>query len=304
MKILVTDGMEKSAVQDLKNSGYEVVEQFYPPDKLKQQIKNFDVIIVRSTTKITKEIIDAALETKVLKLIIRGGVGIDNIDIDYAAKNNITVKNTPLASSISVAELALGQMISLARFTYISNITMREGKWNKKEYTGTELYGKTLGLLGFGRISLELAKRAHAIGMKVIYNNRSGEKSGFPDFQYASFEELISTSDFISIHTPAMLDNRPLLSTEEFSKMKDHVFIVNAARGGIIDEEALIDALDSGKVAAAALDVFSKEPPTNERLYKHEKVSLTPHIAGSTEEAQQRIGEEIVSIIKEAYTEA
>lgn len=297
-KILVTDGMEQLAIEDLRNSGYEVIEQFYPLEELKEQIKNFDVVVVRSATKITKEVIDAAITTKNLKLVIRGGVGIDNIDIMYAQEHDIVVKNTPLASSISVAELALGQMFSLARFTYISNITMHEGKWNKKQYEGTELYGKTLGLLGFGRISVELAKRAHAIGMKVVYTNTSGGKSGYPDYQYLSFDELLKTSDFISIHTPAMVDNKPLLGADELQQMKDGVFLINCARGGIIDEEALLNALDSGKVAAAALDVFAQEPLKNERLSNHEKLALTPHIGGSTKEAQTRIGEEIVSIIK------
>lgn len=300
-RILITDGMEASAVDELKALGFEVVQQFFPLEELKKQVQLFDCIVVRSATKITREVIDAAVITNRLKLIIRGGVGIDNIDLEYATEHNILVKNTPLASSISVAELALGQMISLARFTYISNVTMREGKWNKKQYTGMELYGKTLGLLGFGRISIELAKRAHAIGMKIIYNNRSGEKPGFPDYHYASFDNLLSKSDFISIHTPAMVDDTPLIGTAEFKKMKDKVFLINCARGGLIDEEALLDALDSGKVASAALDVFSKEPISNERLYKHEKISLTPHIGGSTEEAQFRIGEEIVSIIKNTF---
>jgi len=297
-RVLVTDGMEQLAIDDLRNSGYEVIEQFYPIEELKEQVKHFDVVVVRSATKITKDVIDAANTTNRLKLVIRGGVGIDNIDAKYAQEHNIAVKNTPLASSISVAELALGQMFSLARFTYISNVTMREGKWNKKQYEGTELYGKTLGLLGFGRISVELAKRAHAIGMKVVYNNTSGEKSGYPDYHYVSFDDLLATSDFISIHTPAMVDNKPLIGVDEFNKMKDGVFVINCARGGIIDEESLINALDSGKVAAAALDVFAQEPLKNEKLYKHEKVALTPHIGGSTKEAQSRIGEEIVSIVK------
>jgi D-3-phosphoglycerate dehydrogenase len=286
--------MDKSS----KDLGYDVIEQFYPPEELKEEIKNVDIVIVRSATKIRKDIIDAATETNRLKLVIRGGVGVDNIDVSYAEEKGIQVKNTPLASSISVAELTIGHMFSLARYLYISNVTMREGKWNKKQYEGSELYGKTLGLIGFGRISVEVAKRAHALGMKVIYTNRSGEKSGYPDFTYTSFDNLISSADYISIHTPATKDNNPLLGEAEFNNMKDGVFIVDCARGGIIDEEALIVALDSGKVAGAALDVFEKEPTTNERLYKHEKVSLSPHIGGSTKEAQGRIGEEIVSIVK------
>lgn len=298
MRILIADGMEMSGVNELIGLGHEVFEQFYPPEELKKQIKNVDIIVVRSATKITKEIIDAANETNRLKLIIRGGVGVDNIDVEYANMHNIEVKNTPLSSTISVAELTLGQMLSLARFTFISNITMHEGKWNKKQYEGIELYGKTLGLIGFGRISVEVAKRAYALGMNIIYTNRSGEKNCFPDYKYVEIDELLRTSDFISIHTPAMVDNKPLIGESEFNKMKDGVYVINNARGGIIDEDALLFALDSGKVAAAAIDVYSKEPLENQKLIKHEKLALTPHIGGSTKEAQLRIGEEIVSIIK------
>ena len=299
LRILVTDGMDKRGIDELRNSGFEVIEKFYPPEELMEMVKDIDVIVVRSATKITREIIHSASMTKRLKLIIRAGVGIDNIDAKYGNECNIDVRNTPLASSISVAELTIGQMFSLARFTYISNVTMRQGKWNKKEYEGTELFGKTLGLIGFGRISLEVAKRALALGMKVIYTNRSGENTSYPEYKYLSFEQILSESDFISIHTPAMKDNQPLIGEAEIKKMKNGVFLINLARGGIVNEEALLNALDSGKVAGAALDVFTEEPIKNERLYKHDRIALTPHIGGSTKEAQERIGEEIVSIIKD-----
>lgn len=301
VRILVTDGMDKAGVEDLKNSGFEVVEQFYEPEELAQQLKNFNAVVVRSATKVRAPIIDAALQTKNLSLVVRGGVGVDNIDVAYASERGITVANTPNSSSASVAELVIGHMLCLARYIHIANVTMREGQWNKKKYEGIELAGKTLGLIGFGRIAIETAKRAHALGMKVIYTNKSGEKEGYPNYKYTSMDELLEKSDFISLHMPALADKKPIVGEAEFAKMKDGVYIVNCARGGLVYELALLNALDSGKVAGAALDVFEEEPTKNEALYTHPNVSVTPHIGGSTAEAQERIGEEIVSIIKEHF---
>jgi D-3-phosphoglycerate dehydrogenase len=300
IRILVTDGMEQAAIQELKNSGFEVVEQFYEVEELKQQIKEFDVIVVRSATKVREPIIDAALETGRLKLIIRGGVGVDNIDVEYAKSKGITVANTPNASSASVAELAIGHMFCIARYMHIANHTMRQGKWEKKHYEGIELAGKKLGLIGYGRIAKETAKRARALGMTVVYTNRSGDQKD-PDFKYVTMDELLAVSDFISLHIPGSKDKKAVLGEAEFAKMKDGVFIVNCARGGVVCEDALIKALDSGKVAAAALDVFAEEPTKNEAIYTHTKISMTPHIGASTLEAQERIGEEIVSIIKNHF---
>lgn len=300
VRILVADGMEQAAINELKNSGFEVVEQFYEVEELKQQIKEYDVIVVRSATKVREPIIDAALETGRLKLIIRGGVGVDNIDVEYAKSKGITVANTPNASSASVAELAIGHMFCIARYIHIANHTMRQGKWEKKHYEGIELAGKNLGLIGYGRIAKETAKKAMALGMKVVYTNRSGDQND-PDFKYVTMDELLAKSDFISLHIPGSKDKKAVIGEAEFAKMKDGVFIVNAARGGVVCEDALIKALDSGKVAAAALDVFADEPTKNEAIYTHPKISLTPHIGASTAEAQERIGEEIVSIIKNHF---
>ncbi len=297
-KILVTDGIEKSAAEELKKLGHDIVERYYAPDELKEQVKGFDAIIVRSATKVTKEVIDSALEARRLKLIIRGGVGVDNIDVAYAMENGIDVANTPNASSRAVAELAIGHMFALARYIYISNVSMRDGKWDKKKYEGIELSGKTLGLVGFGRIARETAKLAKAIGMKVMYNTRSGKKEGCDEFEFVPMEELLAKSDFISLHIPYDKKQGTLIGAREFEMMKDGVFLVNCARGGVVDEEALLAALDSGKVAAAALDVFEQEPTTNERLFRNSKVCLTPHIGASTVEAQERIGKEIVEIVK------
>lgn len=300
-KILVTDGMDKKAAQQLKDMGHELVEQHYEVEELKEQLKSFDAVIIRSATKLRQEIIDATLETKTLKLIIRAGVGLDNIDVAYAMENGIQVNNTPNASSASVAELAIGHMFSLSRFLYISNVTMRNGEWNKKAYKGIELAGKTLGLIGFGRIAKETARMAHALGMKVLYSNRSGAKEGYDQYTFASMDELLKQSDFISLHIPFNKETGAVIGKKEFEMMKDGVYLVNCARGGVVDEAALIEALDSGKVAAAAIDVFEEEPTKNEKLYTHDKVSLTPHIGASTKEAQSRIGEEIVEIIKNFF---
>lgn len=298
IRILAADGMEASAIRTLEESGFEVVNEHYELPELMEKIKEFDVVVVRSATKIREPLIDEALKTGRLKLVIRGGVGVDNIDVKYAEEKGISVRNTPNASSASVAELAIGHMFNIARHIHIANVTMREGKWNKKHYEGIELSGKTLGLIGFGRIAKEVAKRADALGMKVIYTNRSGHKPENDPFRYVTMEELYKEADFISLHMPKIADRPHLIGKEEIEKMKDGVYLVNTARGGLIDEEALCDALDRGKVTAAAVDVFKEEPTKNERIYTHEKISLTPHTGASTVEAQLRIGEEIISIIK------
>lgn len=299
IKILVTDGMDKGAVSTLKDMGHEVVEQFFEPEELKEQAKNFNVMIVRSATKVRKEIIDEALKTANLKLIIRGGVGLDNIDVSYAESQGIKVRNTPKASSSAVAELALGHMFSLARFIGIANVTMREGKWNKKQYKGIELSGKTLGLIGFGRSGRELAKKAKALEMKVIYTDILGPAKDCPEYSFVSLDQLFTDSDFISLHIPGSKDKSPVIGKPELSKMKDGVYLINCARGSVLDEAALLEALNSGKLAGAGIDVYPEEPPQNSELISHERVSLTPHIGAATREAQKRIGQEIISIIKE-----
>ena len=299
MRILASDGMEKNAVAALRAQGHEVVEQFYEPAELAEQVKNFDVLVVRSATKVRVPIIDAACETGKLKLIIRGGVGVDNIDVKYAEANGITVKNTPKASSQSVAELAMGHMFSCARYLSIAGHTMREGKWEKKAYgKGIELQGKTLGIVGFGRIGQHLGVMAKAIGMDVIafdifHIPGIEEQLGIP---YVEMDELLAKSDFISVHAPAV-DGGALINAERIEKMKDGVCIINTSRGTNVDEAALLAALESGKVRAAGLDVYADEPASNAALYSHPMVSCTPHIGAATVEAQKRIGAEIVDII-------
>lgn len=298
MRILVTDGMDQGSVAALREMGHQVEEQFYPPEELGTALQAFDAVVVRSKTKVRAQHIDLAAQGD-LKLIIRGGVGVDNIDVAYAQNKGIQVRNTPAASSASVAELALGHMFSLARYIGISNVTMRQGQWNKKQYEGTEIGGKTLGLIGFGRIAQELAKRANALGMKVVYTQRRGENPAFPEYRYLPLEELLKISDYVSIHIPMPADKKPVLGQKELELMKPTAFVINTARGGVVEEQALLDALDAGKLAGAALDVYTEEPVKNEALYSHPKISVTPHIGGATAEAQARIGGEIVSIIRD-----
>jgi len=298
MRILVTDGMDKSAMQALRDAGHEVVEQFYEPDALGQALREFDVAVVRSKTKVRANHIDEAKGGK-LKLIIRGGVGVDNIDVKYAEAAGIAVKNTPKASSESVAELAMAHMFSCARYISIAGHSMREDKWEKKAYgKGIELCGKTLGIVGFGRIGQKLGVMAKSIGMNVvafdIYHIPGiEEKLGIP---YVEMDELLAQADFVSVHAPAV-DGGALISRENIAKMKDGVVVINTSRGTNVDEAALLDALNSGKVRAAGLDVFADEPASNKALYSHPMVSCTPHIGAATVEAQKRIGAEIVDII-------
>ena len=299
MRILVTDGMDKDALQTLKDNGHEVVEQFYAPEELGAALKEFDAVVVRSATKVRANHIDEAKGGK-LKLIIRGGVGVDNIDVKYAEAAGITVKNTPRASSQSVAELAMAHMFACARFISIAGHTMREDKWEKKAYgKGIELQGKTLGIVGFGRIGQHLGVMAKAIGMNVIAEDifhipGIEEKLGIP---YVELDELLAKSDFISVHAPAV-DGGALINAETIAKMKDGVTIINTSRGTNVDEAALLAGLESCKVRSAGLDVYANEPATNKALYSHPMVSCTPHIGAATKEAQKRIGTEIVEIIE------
>ena len=266
MRILVTDGMDKGAIEKVRAMGHELVEQFYEPDELGKALRDFDVAIIRSKTKLRAKQIDEAKGSR-FKCVIRAGVGLDNIDVQYAKDNGIEVKNTPKSPSEAYGK-------------------------------GIELTGKTLGIVGFGRIGQKLGKMAKAIGMNVIafdifHIPGIEEELGIP---YVEMDELLAKSDFISVHAPAV-DGGALINAERIAKMKDGVVIINTSRGTNVDEAALLDALNSGKVRAAGLDVYADEPATNVALYSHPMVSCTPHIGSATVEAQGRIGEELVEII-------
>ena len=299
MRILVTDGMDKGAIEKVRAMGHELVEQFYEPDELGKALRDFDVAIIRSKTKLRAKQIDEAKGSR-FKCVIRAGVGLDNIDVQYAKDNGIEVKNTPKSPSESVAELAMAHMFSCARYISIAGHSMREGKWEKKAYgKGIELQGKTLGIIGFGRIGQALGVMARALGMHVIAYSRTRrpEVEQATGVAYVELDELLAKSDFISLHAPAA-DGGPIVTAETIARMKDGVVIVNTSRGVNVDEDVLLAALESGKVRAAGLDVYAEEPTHNHALYSHPMVSCTPHIGAATVEAQKRIGTEIVDIIR------
>jgi len=299
MKVLVSDGIEKVGEDILRNAGLEVVIEKLTPEELLGKIADFHAIIVRSATKVTKDVINNGLN---LKAIARGGVGLDNIDVAYAKEKGIPVLNTPGASSISVAELAIAHMFAVSRFLNQSNVEMRQGKWPKKEYAhGVELTGKTLGLLGLGNIGRETAKRALGLGMNVIAFDPY-VKSIDMDVKLVSKDEILSQSDYISLHMPLIKSEGPALTANEFAKMKKGVIIINCARGGVVSEKDLLAALNDGTVRYAGIDVFENEPFTEAQteLINHPRVSVTPHIGASTDEAQDRVGIEIAEKVVKA----
>jgi D-3-phosphoglycerate dehydrogenase / 2-oxoglutarate reductase len=312
MKILANDGLNQSGVDALQQNGFEVITNKVPQENLISYINENQVavLLVRSATQVTKEVIDSCPS---IKIIGRGGVGMDNIEVEYAKSKGISVINTPAASSGSVAELVFSHLFSGVRFLQDSNRKMpvsgntEFAKLKKNYEKGIELRGKTIGIVGIGRIGQEVAKIAFGLGMNVKAADAFIENVeiilDFPNNQSVSIpvkteplENVLNESDFVTLHVPAQ-KNGALLGKEEFAKMKDGVAVVNCARGGVIDEEALIEALDSGKVSFAGLDVFVNEPTPSEKVLSHPKISLTPHIGAATQEAQDRIGTELAAQI-------
>lgn len=295
LRVLANDGLEISAVNEIEANGIQIETNHFDKEDLITNIADYDVLVVRSATKVTSEVLDAGIKGK-LKLVIRAGVGIDNIDSVHARKIGVEVKNTPNASSNSVAELALGHMFSVARNIGIANYTMRNGKWNKKQYKGNEIAGKTLGIIGMGRIGRSLAEKSEALGMKILYTDIFGKQDNL-SYEFMDLDNLLMSSDYISLHIPYDKNKGPVIGKREIGIMKDGAIIINCARGKVVDEKALLDGLNSGKIAAAGIDVFEEEPTNNMELINHSKVSVTPHIGASTDEAQERIGKEVASII-------
>jgi D-3-phosphoglycerate dehydrogenase len=316
INILANDGISKSGIDALKKSGFNIITTNVAQEQLENYInrENISVILVRSATTVRKDLID---KCRNLKIIGRGGVGMDNIDVDYARSKNIHVINTPAASSASVAELVFAHLYSSVRFLHESNRAMPlEGDSNfkklKKAYAkGTELRGKTIGIIGFGRIGRETAKIALGVGMNVIAYDKYLEsaviKLDFMDnksidfnIKISKFDDLLKNSDFISLHVPAQKNY--VIGKNEFNKMKDGVGIINAARGGVINEVELVSAIENGKVSFAGLDTFENEPKPEIQLLMNSKLSLTPHIGAATNEAQDRIGlelaEQITNLLK------
>jgi D-3-phosphoglycerate dehydrogenase len=289
MKILVCDKTEKEAIDQMRSGGLTVdVRDDITPEELPKVLPAYDGMVVRSRTKVRQPLIDVCPN---LKVIVRGGVGLDTIDADYAKSKSITVMNTPMASSASVAELTVGYMFALARSTYQAAASMKSEKWEKKNFEGDEIGGKTLGLIGVGNIGKEVAKRAKALGMTVIaYDPYVKAVEGV---KMVKLDELLAQSDYISLHLPKTKESANMIGKDQFAKMKNGVRVINCARGGIIDENALHDALVSGKVAGAALDVYAEEPPTDWKLVKLPNVICSPHIGAATKEAQGRVGAEV-----------
>lgn len=300
MKVLISDPIAKEAIEILKGSGIEPVEQTgLAPEELAKVIPAYDGIIVRSATKVTKEVIEAA---KNLKVIGRAGVGLDNVDRAAAKERNIKVVNTPAATSISVAELALGMMFSAARRIPQATASTKAGKWEKKKFKGFELFGKTLGIIGVGRIGTELAKRAAAMGMKVLAYDpyiKTHEQA-----QITDLDTLLKGSDYISLHIPRTEETSHILNKAAFDKMKDGVVIINCARGGVVDEDALFEAVKGGKVRIAAMDVYESEPAKEHKLFSLEGVIVTPHIGAQTAEGQLRAGVQIAELVRDALKKA
>jgi D-3-phosphoglycerate dehydrogenase / 2-oxoglutarate reductase len=311
MKVLANDGISQAGKAALEFAGYTVITENTPQDELAEMIntENIEILLVRSATTARKELIDACPN---LQLIGRGGVGMDNIDVAYARSIGRTVINTPASSSQSVAELVLGHMCAISRSLNDSYKNMETGDFNtlKKNYSkGVELRGKTLAIIGFGRIGQSVASYAIGCGMNVVatdlittsqtiaLNLGNGVSSSVEITPTSDMIAAISSADFISIHVPKQADGSAVFGSNEFAAMKNGVRIVNAARGGVIDEDALIEALNSGKVAAAALDVFENEPNPRKDLLNHPKIACTPHIGAATLEAQDRIGTELAELI-------
>jgi D-3-phosphoglycerate dehydrogenase len=308
IRILANDGISDDGKLLMEEAGYEVITKKVPQNELCDVIANYDVLLVRSATKVTAEVITAGIN---LKMIGRGGVGLDNIDVEFAESKGIIVFNTPAASSQAVAELAFGHMFNLARFMHQANRNMALNGITtfdtlKKDYgSGIQLRGKSLGIIGFGRIGQEVARIGLALGMNVLPTDLMINEANIDINIFANekvtmnihvptvpYKEVLAKSDFISLHIP-FGGGKPLIGAEEIVSMKKGVYLINTARGGAIDEAALLDALSSGQVAGAGLDVFENEPTPKAELLAHPNISLTPHIGAATQEAQANIGLEI-----------
>ena len=299
MKVLVCDKISSKGVEKLQNAGFTVdVKTGLPEDELVKVVGPYDVLVVRSATKITKKVIDAATS---LKLVVRGGVGLDNVDGEYAKTKGVKVRNTPAASTESVAELVVGLFLGLCRKIVPADASMRKGQWEKKCFEGVELYKKTLGLIGAGRIGRAVARICKtAFHMTVVGFDPYADQAALAaeGITPVTLDELLGKADCVTLHLPLTVETKHLLNDERFAKMKKGVLLVNCARGGVVSETSLIKALDAGIVAGAAVDVFEKEPlPADSPLRNQANVILTPHLGASTFEGQARVSDEVAETI-------
>jgi D-3-phosphoglycerate dehydrogenase len=288
-RILICDPIHEEGVEMLRGAGFEVdLRASITQSELVNAVRGYDAIVVRSRTHVTGEVLDAGDR---LKVVARSGVGLDNVDLEAAERRGVEVVNSPEAPSNAVAELTLGLMLSLARKIAEADASMKRGEWAKGKLTGFELSGKTLGIIGFGRIGHALAEKAEGLGMRVVTLNRNVERRGrHPEeagVEAVSFEELLSASDFVSLHVPLRPETRHMIGREQIGVMKDGAYLINTSRGGIVDEEALRETLVNGKLAGAALDVYEREPPAGTSLTGLANVVCTPHIGASSVEAQR-----------------
>ncbi len=300
-RILITDGLHDSGINILERESDVVIKNDISSEDLQKEIADYDAIIIRSRSKMNRQLLDNAAK---LKVIGRAGVGVDNIDLITAKEKGITVVNAAGSTTTAVAELTIGLIFALARQIPLADAGLKNGKWLKKELMGVELYGKNLGIIGFGRIGSTVGQIAAAVGMRIIAccDFNIPETIRIIGGELMMMEDIIEKADFIAVHTPLTEKTRGLINKETIARMKDGVYLISTARGGIIDETALLEALNSGKVAGAALDVFENEPPTNTELIKHPHLIATPHIAGQTAEAQKRasadIAREVLAALK------
>lgn len=298
-KVLICDAVADSAIEAIRNAGHEaVVKTGMDQDALLENVPGYDAMVVRSATKVRVPVLEHCRDT--LKLIVRGGVGLDNIDVEDAEERGIAVRNTPAASSVAVAELALGHMLACCRYIPVADRTMKQGQWNKKDYgKGLELWHGTLGLIGFGRIAREVAKRAKVFDMEIVFYDPFIEEENLEGARKVELHDLCRISDFISLHIPHNDETHYILDKPQFEMMKDGVIIVNCARGGTINEAALLEAIQSGKVFAAGVDVYEQEPSTAEdcALVRDDRVVATPHIGAGSKGASGRVGAEVAEII-------
>ena len=292
MKVLVADEISKNGVEMLKAQGYHVdVRTGLKEDELVKVIKDYDVLLVRSATKATRKVIEAGK----LKVIGRAGIGVDNIDVDAATERGVLVMNAPSGNVISTAELTIGFIFALARRIAQADASMKKGEWKRKEMKGTQVQGKTLGIIGLGRVGAEVTKRASALGMTVIAYDPlvSPEVGTRLHVRLVQLDRLLQEADIITVHTPMTPQTKDMIGKAELAKMKKSALLINCARGGVVNEDALYDALAGNKIAGAALDVFMNEPPAGSKLLTLQNVVLTPHLGATTTEAQEEVGSEI-----------
>lgn len=312
-RILIADGSElkvtiqwepldKLLMEKLDRLGHEVTLEHYEPEVLKDKIKDFDAIVIGNTTIIDAGLIDAAAETGKLKIIVKAGISLSNVDVAYAQRKGIAVENTPECSRNAIAELIIGHMVSISRFLFGAFITMKNGQWEQPSYTGIEMANRTLGLVGLDETAKILARKAMALGLKVQYFDERGPVEGYDDYQYMSFEEVLKNSTYLSLHVPYDPEKGYLLTEKELMSMEKGASLINTSDGRLVDEQALLKALGASMAElhlfGACLDVYEQEPTTNQELLAHARVSLTPHIGQETYESNTQRIEEVVEIIQ------